>query len=212
MIALSTSSSAPMAYVCNIPVGEVQKQMGSSVASAGAGSDNASDSRTCYINFYNALAFNSYELSSERIKMNDMLVNQRRALYSMIESSSLEDDSIPLSFFEDMRNTYDDIQCFGQIMKIFMGAYRKHDDSMIVKTLRFMQNFTYNEIGEVGLSATRMSLLDSKSINVQSSALSLILLWKASEFKSIVSAYKSPKDAFINIKMKKITSWYTSER
>ena len=173
MIGIASSAATPSAYVCNMPVGEVQSQFSSAVASTGAGSSSTSDVKCLLIDF------SSY---------------------------------MPLAFFEEMRSSNDDFLCFGQITKIFLGAYKKKDDSMIVKTLRFMQNFNYDEIGQVGISAARMALLDSKSLDVQSAALSLVLCWKAEEFKNILSAYHAPKDPFINIKMRKISAWCTSVR
>lgn len=141
-----------------------------------------------------------------------MLSDQRRRLYDILAFSRYDEDEEALSYFEGMRESNDDVQCFGQIMKIFLDAYKKKDDLMVVKTLRFMQNFSYDEIGQVGVSATRMALLDSKSLDVQSAALSLILRWKVDSFRTVIEEYKVPNDPFIKIKMRKITAWCTSEK
>lgn len=209
MIGIASSTATPSAYVCNLPVGEVQSEFSSAVASAGAGSSSTSDVK-CLIDFSSYMPLSNSLSSSSNIKLNDLLVKQRRVLYEMLSQSPFDDDSLPLAFFEEMRSSNDDCLCFGQITKIFLGAYKKKDDSMIVRTLRFMQNFDYDEIGQVGISAVRMALLDSKSLDIQSVALSLVLCWKAEEFRSILSAYHTPKDPFINIKMRKILAWYTS--
>lgn len=210
MIGVASANATPSAYVCNLPVGEAQSQFSSAVASAGAGSSSAPDTRCLFLDFSSYDPMFGYQSSSKVIRINDLLVNQRRVLYDMLSHSPLDDDSQPLAFFEEMRNGNDDFLCFGQITKIFLGAYKKKDESMIVRTLRFMQNFSYDEIGQVGVSAARMALLDSKSLDVQSAALSLVLRWKSEEFISILSAYHAPKDPFINLKMKKISAWYTS--
>ena len=212
MIGIASSAATPSAYVCNMPVGEVQSQFSSAVASTGAGSSSTSDVKCLLIAFSSYMPLSNRLSSSTILKLKDLLVKQRRVLYDMLSQSPLDDDSQPLAFFEEMRSSNDDFLCFGQITKIFLGAYKKKDDSMIVKTLRFMQNFNYDEIGQVGISAARMALLDSKSLDVQSAALSLVLCWKAEEFKNILSAYHAPKDPFINIKMRKISAWCTSVR
>ena len=212
MIGVTCSTDTPSAYVCNIPVGEVQSQFSSSVASAGAGSTSATDSKCLYIDISSYMPLLNHLSSSNAIRVNDMLVSQRRHLYDILSLSPLDDDSQALSFFEEMRSAYDDAQCFGQITKIFLGAYKKKDESMIVRTLRFMQNFNYDEIGQAGASAARMALLDSKNLDVQSAALSLVLRWKTKEFKSVLAEYHAPKDPFICLKMKKIIAWYTSEK
>ncbi len=212
MLGIASSTTTPSAYVCNLPVGEVQSQFSSAVASSGAGSSNTSDMNCLFVDFSSYMPLSNSLSSSTVIKFNDMLVLQRRVLYDMLSHSPIDDDSNSLEFFEEMRSEHDDYQCFGQLTKIFLGAYKKKDESMIVKILRFMQNFSYDEIGQVGISAVRMALLDSKSLDVQSAALSLVLCWKAEEFRIILSAYHAPKDPFINLKMKKISAWYTSAR
>lgn len=212
MIGVACSTATPSVYVCNIPVGEVQSQFSSAVASAGAGSNNTSDSKCLYLDISSYVPLLNQLSSSNAIRVNDMLVSQRRHLYDILSLSPLDDDSQALAFFEEMRSVYDDVQCFGQITKIFLGAYKKKDESMIVRTLRFMQNFNYDEIGPAGASAARMALLDSKNLDVQSAALSLVLRWKTKEFKSVIAEYHAPKDPFISLKMKKIIAWYTSEK
>jgi len=210
MIGFASSTATPSAYVYNLPAGEVQSQFSTAVASSGAGSSSGSDSKCYYLDYIFYAPLVNTPSSSNAIKMNDMLINQRRLLYDLLSHSPLDDDSQPLAFFEEMRSGNDDYQCFGQITKIFLGAYKKKDVSMVVRTLRFMQNFSFDEIGQVGISTARMALLDSNSLDVQSAALSLVLRWKAEEFRSVIAAYHAPKDPFINIKMKKISAWYTS--
>ena len=212
MIGITNSTATPSAYVYNLPVGEVQSQFCSAVASAGAGSTSGSDSKCLFIDISSFMQLFNQLSSSNAIKLNDLLSNQRRHLYDMLLCSPLDDESLPLAYFEEMRRDNDDTQCFGQITKIFLGAYKKKDNSMIVRTLRFMQNFSYEEIGQAGVSAVRMALLDSKNLDVQSAALSLVLRWKTNEFRSTLAAYHAPKDPFISLKMKKIIAWYTSER
>ena len=212
MIGVACSTTTPSAYVCNIPVGEVQSQFSSAVASVGSGSTSASDSKCLYIDMSSYMPLLNQLSSSNAIRVNDMLASQRRHLYDMLSLSPLDDDSQALAFFEEMRSAYDDVQCFGQITKIFLGAYKKKDESMVVRTLRFMQNFNYDEIGQAGASAARMALLDSKNLDVQSAALSLVLRWKTKEFKSVLAEYNAPNDPFISLKMKKIIAWYTSEK
>lgn len=212
MSGVVSTNATPSAYVCKLPENEVQNQLSTAAAFAGAGSSSASDSNCFYLDFYSYTPMFDYQSSSNVIWINDLLISQRRLLYDLLSHSSFDDDSQALEFFEEMRSTYNDSQCFGQIMRIFLGAYKKKDDSMIVRTLRFMLNFSYNEIGQVGISAARMSLLDSRSLDVQSAALSLVLRWKSDEFRGILSDYHAPKDPFINIKMKKISAWYTSAK
>ena len=212
MIGIASSTETPSAYVCNSQISEMHSIYSSDIAFVGIVSMNMSNPKSLFIDFASYMPLLENESSSKAIKMNDMLNGQRRILYDMLSNSTLDDDSQPYDYFEELRNTNEDAQCFNQIMKIFLGAYKKKDESMIIKTLRFMQNFSYDEIGQVGVSAARMSLLDSKNLDIQSAALSLILCWKSSEFRDVIADYHAPKDPFISIKMQKISAWYTSEK
>lgn len=212
MIGITSSTETRSAYVCTSPVGGMQDLFSSDLTSFGLGSVNVSASKSIFVDFASYMPLVESESSSRAIKINDMLIEQRRILYDMLANSPLDDDSQPQDFFEEMRNTNDDSQCFNQIMKIFLGAYKKRDDSMIIRTLRFMQHFKYDEIGQVGVSAARMSLLDSKNLDIQSAALSLVLCWKSSEFRDVIADYHVPKDPFIKIKMQKVSEWYTLEK
>ncbi len=212
MIGITSSTETLSAYVCTSPVGGMQDLFSSDLTSFGLGSVNVSASKSIFVDFASYMPLVESESSSRAIKINDMLIEQRRILYDMLANSPLDDDSQPQDFFEEMRNTNDDSQCFNQIMKIFLGAYKKRDDSMIIRTLRFMQHFKYDEIGQVGVSAARMSLLDSKNLDIQSAALSLVLCWKSSEFRDVIADYHVPKDPFIKIKMQKVSEWYTLEK
>ena len=75
---------------------------------------------------------------------------------------------------------------------------------MVIKVLRFMQNFNYQEVGRVGLSATNIALLYNENVDIQSAAISLVLRWKAKDFKPILDKYHAPNDIFIQEKLKRI--------
>ena len=213
MIGMASSTSAPLTYICNWLIGGIQSQLSSVVTVARGRSSNTTSSEYLFFDSLSYMtSFDHQSSSNNSIRINDLLVSQRRRLYDMLACSTLDDDSQPLAYFEEMRNANDDYQCFGQIMKIFLGAYKKKDDLMIVKILRFMQNFSYSEIREVGISAVYISLRDNKSLDIQSAALSLILRWKSEEFRSVLASYHVPKDPFIKVKIKKLSAWYTSEK
>lgn len=212
MIKNDSSSTPQSAYVFPWSMGGAHSNLSSSFFVSQIPSINASES-DCFcvgINSYEPLI--EQESNSNLLKVSDLLSVRKKQLYTIMAQSSIDDDSNALSYFEEMREENDDSQCFGQILDIFLGAYKEKDDPMVVKTLRFMQNFRYDEIKQVAISASRLALIDSKSLDIQSAALSLALCWKSKEFRSILDEYKAPKDPFINIKMKKIKAWCTSEK
>ena len=203
MIVFGNSNSTPVACIYSIQSQDFNSAISSSSLSSGS-SSLGGESEICIMDspLFGAMMGNN--TSTEYFKIIDDLSAQRRALYSLLEESSLDDDSVPLSFFEEMRTNTGEFQAFGQIMKVFLGAYKKKDSSMVIKVLRFMQNFNYQEVGRVGLSATNIALLYNDNVDIQSAAISLVLRWKAKDFKPILDKYHAPNDIFIQEKLKRI--------
>ena len=203
MIVFGNSNSTPAACVYSIQSQDFNSAISSSSLSSGS-SSLGGESEICIMDspLFGAMMGNS--TSTEYFKIIDDLSAQRRALYSLLEESSLDDDSVPLSFFEEMRTNTGEFQAFGQIMKVFLGAFKKKDSSMVIKVLRFLQNFNYQEVGRVGLSATNIALLYNENVDIQSAAISLVLRWKAKDFKPILDKYHAPNDIFIQEKLKRI--------
>ena len=203
MIVFGNSNSTPVTCIYSIQSQDFNSAISSSSLSSGS-SSLGGESEICIMDspLFGAMMGNN--TSTEYFKIIDDLSAQRRALYSLLEESSLDDDSVPLSFFEEMRTNTGEFQAFGQIMKVFLGAYKKKDSSMVIKVLRFMQNFNYQEVGRVGLSATNIALLYNDNVDIQSAAISLVLRWKAKDFKPILDKYHAPNDIFIQEKLKRI--------
>lgn len=203
MIVFGNSNSTPVSCIYSIQSQDFNSAISSSSLSSGS-SSLGGESEICIMDspLFGAMMGNN--TSTEYFKIIDDLSAQRRTLYSLLEESSLDDDSVPLSFFEEMRTNTGEFQAFGQIMKVFLGAYKKKDSSMVIKVLRFMQNFNYQEVGRVGLSATNIALLYNENVDIQSAAISLVLRWKAKDFKPILDKYHAPNDIFIQEKLKRI--------
>lgn len=203
MIVFGTSNTAPAACIYSLQSQDFNSSISSSSLSSGS-SSLGGESEICIMDSPLFSSMMGNNTSTEYFRIIDDLSAQRRTLYSLLEESSLDDDSVPLSFFEEMRTNTGEFQAFGQIMKVFLGAYKKKDSSMVIKVLRFMQNFNYQEVGRVGLSATNIALLYNDNVDIQSAAISLILRWKAKDFKPILDKYHAPDDIFIQEKLKRI--------
>lgn len=209
---LDNNSTAPAAYIYRLNGGVSQSSLSSGIQLLGIVSDTESHPNTYYVSFLDFDIVSTRQTSSESLQLRDQFYSQRRKLYSLLSEAPYEDDTIPLSFFEEFRLSTEESLAFGQIMKVFLGAYKNDDIPVIIKVLRFMQNFSYQEIGQVGLSAAQLALLDSDNVDIQSSAISLVLLWKSKDFIDIMKKYKAPNDVFIKTKLKKLPSWYTLDQ
>ena len=192
------SASVPAAYVYNVASwGNSTLHSSTSVDSSTASDENTSRLTTYFVDFSEFYPLIDQASSSVTMRLEDSLFAKRSKLYSLLSDLQNEDDSSVLSFFEDIRSETEESQSFDQIMRIFLGAYKKHDVALVVKTLRFMRNFTYQEIGQ---------------FDIQSAAISLVVQWKSNDFKAVMDSYQVPNDVFIRAKIRKLPEWYISER
>lgn len=155
------------------------------------------------------LAFDRMSQSTENCQYDfevteDWLSEQTEFFLMLLKNTKFKsgyDNDVTLYFSE--LYTKAPVDVLSWLLKLFLRLVKSEEYDSIVKILKVLLDYSYEEVTTTGEYIASVALL-MESLEIQSEALSLFGAWCNRDAYELLKQYRAPSDVFLKVKYKKV--------